>query len=209
MFWASHSLKRWTLVLLLLSGRGEASLPDTNVSTPGEQRAAAPASEPLTLPLDVQLAYLLKALDYDVDRKSEFKQEIRIGVIYAAENPGSVAVQNELTQYLRSYSGTRRIIPAAVAFTGIDRLKEIVNSSRFNLFYICPGNASNLPDILSVAKEGHILTATGVRDYVEKGVSIGMLGVSPRGETKVALFLNSRTAKWEAGLMSFAIDVVR
>ena len=57
----------------------------------------------------------------------------------------------------------------ALEFKDAATLDKAVKAGRVNVFYIAPGNADSLPQLLKMSHTYAITTATGVPEYVQRG----------------------------------------
>ena len=62
---------------------------------------------------------------------------------------------------------------------------------QFNMLYIAPGNARNLQKLLQMCQGQKIITTTGVPEYVEQGVAVG-IGVR---QDRPEILINLRSSK--------------
>jgi len=78
-----------------------------------------------------------------------------------------------------------------------------------NVFYIAPGNADTLQQLLRMSHTRGITTATGVPEYVQRGVAIG-IGIKPDKKPDILInLLNSRQegSEFDASLLRIATIV--
>jgi hypothetical protein len=61
-----------------------------------------------------------------------------------------------------------------IPFTSGDALSSSIKTNAISVIYIAPGNSNNISAITQASQSGKILTITGVPDYVEKGLSVGI-----------------------------------
>jgi hypothetical protein len=159
------SLARWLALTLLLSGGS----------------SAAGAAEPMPLAPDLQVPLILKILTYDRHFETKAGKELAIGIVYAPLDPASVKTANDVAETLYRYSGkTVKRLPIRyflLEYKDPENLARALDQRGVSVLYVAPGNGRNLAAILGVTKQQGATSATGVPDYVRRGVSVG-LGVS-------------------------------
>jgi hypothetical protein len=143
--------------------------------------AGARAAEPMPLQPDLQVPLILKILTYDRHFETKAGRDLSIGIVYAPYDPDSVKTANDVAETLYRYSGkTVKRLPVRyflLEYTNAEGLDRSVQQRSISVIYIAPGNGKNLDGILGVSKTRSATTATGVPDYVRRGVSVG-LGVA-------------------------------
>jgi hypothetical protein len=140
--------------------------------------AAAPAVESMPVPADLQVPALLKVLAFDRNFDKRGWTTLRIGIVFVGSDPASSKARSDILDvFKRSSDKTLRNLPisvAAVEYRSDSQIEDVVKTSQFNVLYIAPGNARNLPKLLQVSQSQQIITTTGVPDYVQKGVAVGI-----------------------------------
>jgi hypothetical protein len=168
------------------------------------------AAEAMPFPPDVQIALLLKVLTYDRSFQYKAKSGVTIGVVYVPTDPDSVKAKDEVLSTLSRVSDrTIKNLPikfVALEYKDAASLEKAVRANRVNVFYIAPGNAAGLPALLKMSKTFAITSATGVPEFVERGVAIG-IGI--KADKKPDILINlpaSRTegSDFDASLLRIA-----
>ena len=136
------------------------------------------AAEAMPFPPDVQIALLLKVLTYDRSFQYKAKSGVTIGVVYVPTDADSVKAKDEVLKTLARVSDrTIKNLPikyVALEYKDAASLEKAVRTNKVNVFYIAPGNAASLPTLLKMSKTFAITSSTGVPEFVEKGVAIGI-----------------------------------
>ena len=161
--------------------------------------APAAGTEPMPFPADVQITLLLKILTYDRSFTAKAKSAVTIGVVYVAADPESVKAKDEILKTLQLVAdrSTIKNLPIrGVAFEYRDPagLGKIAQKAGINVFYIAPGNADSLRELLRVSHTQGITTATGVPEYVQRGVAIG-IGI--KADKKPDILINLPSSRQE------------
>lgn len=171
--------------------------------------AAPLAAEPMPFPPDVQLALLLKILTYDRSFQYKAKSGVSIGVVYMPGDAESVKAKDEAAKALGQLEG-RTIKNLPIKFTVVEykdpkQLEAAVRANKINVFYVAPGNAASLAEILKVSHTFGITTATGVPDYVKKGVAVGIGSKQDKPEIMINLpSSRSEGSDFDASLLRIA-----
>jgi len=175
--------------------------------------APAAGTEPMPFPADVQITLLLKILTYDRSFQAKAKTGVTIGVVYVPSDPQSVKAKDEIIKTLQAVSDLR-IKNVPIKFQPIEyrnpaSLETAVRTGGVNVFYIAPGNAEGLAQLLKVSHTRGITTATGVPEYVQRGVAIG-IGIKADKKPDILINLpNSRSegSEFDASLLRIATVV--
>lgn len=175
--------------------------------------ASGAGTEPMPFPADLQIALLLKILTYDRSFQAKAHAGVTIGVVYVAADAESVRAKDEILKALQPFSDrTIKNVPIhAVPLEYRDpvSLEKAVRNGSINVFYIAPGNADSLQQLLRVSHIRGITTATGVPEYVQRGVAIG-IGIKADKKPDILINLpNSRQegSEFDASLLRIATVV--
>ena len=160
--------------------------------------APAAGTEPMPFPADVQITLLLKILTYDRSFTAKAKSAVTIGVVYVAADPESVKAKDEILNTLKLVADrTIKNVPiraVALEYRDPAGLGKLVQKAGINVFYIAPGNADSLRELLRVSHTQGITTATGVPEYVQRGVAIG-IGI--KADKKPDILINLPSSRQE------------
>jgi len=175
--------------------------------------APAAGTEPMPFPADVQIALLLKILTYDRSFQAKAKSAVTIGVVYVAADPESVKAKDEILNTLKLVADrTIKNVPiraVALEYRDPAGLGKLVQKAGINVFYIAPGNADSLRELLRVSHTQGITTATGVPEYVQRGVAIG-IGIKADQRPDILINLPSSRqegSEFDASLLRIATVV--
>jgi hypothetical protein len=127
---------------------------------------------------DRQVPLLLKILTYDRRLEARAGEQLVIGIVCSPTSAASVKAREEVSAILQGYLGkTVKKIPIEFYwhdYVNPDRLLAWVKARKVDVFYLSPGNEKNLAAILKVGQENGITSMTGVPEYVERGVAVGI-----------------------------------
>jgi len=159
---------------------------------------SAAGTEPMPFPPDVQITLLLKILTYDRSFAVKAKSGVKIGVVYVANDPESVKAKDDILKTLQLFADrlikNLPIKAMALEYKDPKTLAETVRSQGINVFYIAPGNANTLTELLRMSHTRGITTATGVPEYVQRGVAIG---IGKKADQKPDILINLPSSRQE------------
>jgi hypothetical protein len=173
----------------------------------------AARTEPMPFPVDVQVPLLLKILTYDRLFEAKARSALTIGVVFVAADPESVQAKDDILRALQAMSDrTIKNVPIkglALEYRDAVSLEKTVRTNSINVLYIAPGNAAVLSPLLRLSHTRGITTATGVPEYVQKGVAIG-IGIRPDRKPDILINLPSSRqegSEFDASLLRIATVV--
>ena len=159
---------------------------------------SAAGTEPMSFPPDVQITLLLKILTYDRSFAVKAKSQVMIGVVYVAGDAESVKAKDDILKTLQLFADRPikgvPIKAVALEYKDPKSLAETVRSQGINVFYIAPGNANTLTELLRMSHTRGITTATGVPEYVQRGVAIG---IGKKADQKPDILINRSSSRQE------------
>jgi len=167
-------------------------------------------AQPMTVEADRQVQILLKVLTYDRQFEAKAGQRLKIGIVYVAGDAASEKAADEIATTLKSY-GDKPIKKIPFSYVMIDyttpaAVEHKVKAEGIGLLYVAPGNTRNLADLTRISQQHKITTATGVLDYVSKGVAIGV-GIE-RDKPRIHINLascKSEGSEFDASLLQIAV----
>lgn len=132
----------------------------------------------MEVPLDLQVSLFLKSLSFDRTLRDRAGEELKIGILYLPKVPDSEETKDNLSAILRGYANKNvdglPITYDLIEYSSFDKLEEEIASDDVDLLYITPGNSFNLDAISKVTQKLKILTVTGIVEYVDKVISLGI-----------------------------------
>ena len=152
------------------------------------------AAEPMPLAPDLQLPLILKVLTYDRHFETKARGELVLGIVYEQADPESLKAASAVIETLLRFSGkTVKRLPIRFSLVPIGNLERSVEDAKINVLYVAPGNARNLEKLMQFSQAKGITTATGVPDYVKRGIAVG-IGVN---DDRAQILINLPSAKAE------------
>ena len=151
---------------------------------------AAP-SDSLAVTAEVHVPLFLKALAYDRNLEEKARGDILVGLLSRPGDVESEAVARSVAKLIAGYPNQKisdlpvyyRMIP----YQDSQDLGKIVQAEWVDVIYVSPGVGAFLDDVLRVTAEGKVLSISGVAEYVERGVTMGVEDHGGRPEMVVNL----------------------
>ena len=174
-----------------------------------QRSVAAGPVESIPVPADLQVPLLLKVLTFDRNFAKRGWTALHIGIVFVGSDPASSKVRSDIIEvFKRSSDKTLRNLPidfTAVEYLSDGQIEDAIKASQINLLYIAPGNARNLAKLLQLSQSQQILTTTGVPDYVQRGVAVGIGVRQDRPEILINLpSSKSAGSEFDASLLRVA-----
>ena len=146
---------------------------------------------------DRQVPLLLKILTYDRQLEVKAGSELVIGIVSSPTSLASAKARGDVETVLHSYLGkTVKKLPLQYYwqdYTTPEKLVGWIKAKKISVLYLSPGVEKSLTAILNVSRENHVTSITGVPDYVEKGVSVGI----GERQAKPQILINLTSSKAE------------
>ncbi len=167
-------------------------------------------AEQMPIPAKIQVPLILKILTFDRNFSRKITSALRIAIVYDPQDPTSYQAQRDIARTLDRFA-TKTIKQLPITYVLLEystesRLGELAEATRINVFYIMTGNAKHLQALLRVSQRLHITTVTGVPDYVNQGVAVGV-GVKKDRKPRILINLpasKSEGSAFEANLLKLA-----
>jgi hypothetical protein len=157
-------------------------------------------SQEIAVPVNIQFSLFFKIFSFDRNFKQNIKSNVNILIVYQKYNKYSSNIKNDVMNLVdkndefSSFEGN----PVKFRALSIDNESEIetyLKSNHVNCIYITPMRAINIESICKISRGKKVLTLTGVPDYVDEGISVG-IGI--KGE-KPLIIINYNASKSEGG----------
>jgi hypothetical protein len=134
---------------------------------------------------------------------------VTVGIVYAPTDPQSVKGANDVSDTFYRFAGkTVKRLPVRyllVEYTTPENLERSVATHGIDVFYVSPGNGQNLTGITRVSQARSITTATGVPDYVRRGVCVGVGSSQERAQILINLpSCRAEGCEFDASLLRIA-----
>lgn len=153
-------------------------------------------AEEMPVPADLQYSLFLKILTFDRNFKARVGDEIVVGMVYQKNYRESNSVKEEFTKAMDESTIKSiedipiRQVPVNLNNTDLD---SAVSQMKIDILYITSLRAVKIEDITKVSRAKQLTTLTGVPDYVESGLAVG---IGTKGD-KPLIIINLPAAKKE------------
>jgi hypothetical protein len=134
-------------------------------------------AQSIAVPVEMHLPLLTKVIEYDRSFRGKINGVVRLGVAYQKSWRPSAAVFDELVAVTGRGSFAVcgfpvQVIPLDVS--GDADVAELLKANSIDLMYVAPLRGVPLKVIVQASEERQFRTITGVPQYVESGVAIGI-----------------------------------
>lgn len=169
----------------------------------------AHVAEDMEVPVDLQLNIFAKVLRFDRSLSDRPSEELVLGVLYQSRVRDSDLAKDQIVDLVRKAGLTVQDRPVKVvpltAETPAD-LDKALEDSGIEVLYVGPLRAFNASRFAEVTRAHSVLTLTGVPQFVEDGLSIGVGLVADRPE----IIINVDAARLEgADLQARLLQLAR
>ena len=134
-------------------------------------------AQDIEIPVKTQWSLICKLLPFDRNLTFRSGDKIVIGIFYQDRYRLSLNVKNEMCETIEKNPDlTIAGLPCkyvALDLGNLDSIDSLVSAEGVNLAYVAPLRAVDLTTITDLCRKSHILSITGVPEYVEQGISLG------------------------------------
>jgi hypothetical protein len=131
----------------------------------------------MEVPATVQIPLMYKILSFDRNFLSRVGDEVVIGILYQEGYRGSVVAREQVEEALSSTEtllAGRIVRWVAIKLDDGGTLAAALRHREIDVLYVGPLRGIRLEELLSITRAAHVTTFTGVPDYVERGLSVGI-----------------------------------
>ena len=158
--------------------------------------AAICQAQEMAVLVEVQFPLFLKILVFDRNLKERIGDEIIIGIVYQGRFRKSRRARDEFVDVMKE-SPVKKVEDIPVRQVSIDVSKSdwesVILNNKIDILYIAPVRALEMKKITDLSRAIKIVTLTGVADYVESGLAVG---IGTKGN-KPRIIINLPAAKAE------------
>ncbi len=154
-------------------------------------------AQEIAVPVSIQYPLFLKILSFDRNLKPRMGEAVVIGIVYQAKFKTSNHVKNDLVSVMNEYP-VKSIDNLPISFCLLDMsgdldLEAVIAKNKIDILYVAPVRALSLKSLTEASRAKSVTTITGVPEYVDSGVAIGigMKGGNPQ------ILINLAAAKAE------------
>jgi hypothetical protein len=135
-------------------------------------------AEPMALPAELQVTLIFTILTYDRQLEARVGDDLVVGIVHdPTDRDSALAADQMATNLYKVREKTVKNLPIRyflIEYTGPRDLEGFVKQKGVNLLYLTPGTSGFLCEVLRISRSQHITTATGVPEYVRRGVAVGV-----------------------------------
>jgi len=142
-------------------------------------------AQDMALPSSLQYQFFLKILKYDRNLTVRLQAELVIGILYQSGFRNSQQAMEAFREAVQN-TAQKEFPNTAIKTMPIDLdggpdLEDTLASGKVGLIYVAPLRGYDLKIITSLSHARKVITLTGVPEYAEKGlaVGVGLKGESP------------------------------
>lgn len=149
-------------------------------------------AQEMAVPVNIQAALFSKILPFDRNLPRTGQGKITIGLVYQSRFKMSFEARQEFADAMASLPGEKiGVTPFEVVDIDLDKvdLRSTALMDRVDALYVAPVRAFSMEQITMVSRTRNILTLTGIPEYVEEGISVGI--GSKAGKPQVLINLKS------------------
>lgn len=148
------------------------------------------------VPVNTQVPIFFKILAFDRNLQTKAKDEINIGIVYQGKFNLSRDIKDSFVSELDNLVDNK-IQELPVKYFPIDldlqNLETAIKNKKINIIYVTPLRAFDIKKITTLSRQYQVCTLTGISEYVEKGIAVGIDVKGDRPE----ILINLQAAKSE------------
>ena len=154
-------------------------------------------AQEVAVPVNIQVPLLLKILTFDRSLDMTDGHELVIGVAYQGRFRSSLDTKDEFLKAVAGISSLKsgycplRCVP--IDMDREDALACRIVLEHIRVMYVASLRSISLDDIVSATRASHVVSITGVPEYTDDGVAVG---IGTKGE-KPLILINRNAAKLE------------
>jgi hypothetical protein len=128
------------------------------------------ASAAMLVPVDVQTDIFINIGKHD--RNFDRSKPIILGIVYQEDLPESVAAKDATIAAVASRGLPITCLPIEAGRPQL--LRKRLTETDANIVYVAPLRAIDIGEIARITQQRNIRTVTGVPEYVEQGIAVGV-----------------------------------
>ena len=157
----------------------------------------------MPLPVELQFSLFYRIMSYDRNQEQRSLDGLVIAVVYQSGYRASRAAHDEAVRQRPPAEAESSVRFVSVDLDGGGDLAAALADPRFDVLYVAPLRAVGIADIATACRRRRLLCLTGVPEYVESGLAVG---VGLRGE-RPEILVNLAAAR--AGGADFSAQLLR
>ena len=167
-------------------------------------RALGAQDSAMEVPVAIQVPLFLKVLTFDRRLDARAGRDLVIAIVYQKGNRASTVARDDA---LRALGGAHQVAGLTVRTYTIDLDREslpaVLEERPAHVLYVTPLRGINILDVADAARAAHATTITGMPEYIDLGLAVGvrLLGDRPK------LMLNLTASRLEGA--DFSSELLR
>jgi hypothetical protein len=154
-------------------------------------------AQEMDVPMNLQYSLIGKILSFNRSLKSHPNGDVVVGILYQSKFRISLNAKNELLTYAKT-DVNNKIGSHTVQWVGIelnsgDDITSLLETANIDILYVAPMRNVAIQDIAQITRAKQILSLTGIPEYLEEGLAVG---IGSKGE-KPFIYVNLAAAKAE------------
>lgn len=147
------------------------------------------SAQEMAVSVEVQMAILLRVLEFDRDLADRVGDELVIGIAYQHRNRTSLNARDAILGMSRSEPSVMgiRVKYVTIAISSDGSFGDSLRVNQVDVLYIPPLRSVRLEEIIAATAEHGVLTWTGVVEYIVEGVAVGVGAKGERPEIVINL----------------------
>ena len=135
-------------------------------------------AQEMPVPVDLQLPLFTKILTFDKNLERRAGDSLRITVVYQklyrySDNTREAFFSTAEIMGLRKINGIPIVLLSHDLHTA-EELQKFISEQKIDIIYIAPLRAVPVDEITGFSRELKVLSISGVTDYMQQGVSVGL-----------------------------------
>ena len=135
-------------------------------------------AQEMPVPVDLQLPLFTKILTFDKNLEQRAGDSLRITVVYQklyrySDNTREAFFSTAGIMGLRKINGIPIVLLSHDLHTA-EELQKFISEQKIDIIYIAPLRAVPVDEITGLSRELKVLSISGVTDYMQQGVSVGL-----------------------------------
>ena len=132
----------------------------------------------MPVPPSMQASLFVKILTFDRNLKVRAGKDVRIGVLYQRKVRSSLEAQEEFLLAMCGDPSQRieglALSCAAIEWTDARDVEDALVRKGIRFLYVTPLRAVAIEEIVAISRARKITTLTGVPEYVDQGIALGL-----------------------------------
>lgn len=147
------------------------------------------SAQEMAVSVEVQMAILLRVLEFDRDLADRVGDELVIGIAYQRRNRTSLNARDAILGMSRGEPSVMgiRVKYVTIAISSDGSFGDSLRVNQVDVLYIPPLRSVRLEEIIAATAEHGVLTWTGVVEYIGEGVAVGVGAKGERPEIVINL----------------------